>query len=212
MPLRLLVREDRRAGPAAGTGDCWSPTPSPPQSAKDSDARKILGPDGRIHSRWSDGLDEAVATPRPPLARAESHGVFFRDGRRDVWTSSAPSNGRPAVSIGVPVAEDFLTALQGAEGGRQCRYNPRLPLDLQVEGPASDDQQINYGIQRALVGGFAREMTTGESALEGAEASLLFERGPACGASGPIRRFAEAADRRSGARHCQPSARGAHGA
>ena len=69
--------------------------------------------------------------------------------------------------------EDFLTALQGAEGGRQCRYNPRLPLNLQTQGPASDDQQVNYGIQRALVEEFAREMTTGESALESAQASLL---------------------------------------
>ena len=178
-PLRLLVRPRLvRPGRPLGGGDHSAEPFAAITDAfqipwvRDSEARNILGVDGQVISRWSEGLADAV----------DHHGRIFLARRALEFFSgiNAKTYGtireRAAASLGVSgeiLPKEVHAALRGAGEGRRCRYNPVLPLDLQVTEAPTPLQRANFSLQRAIVETFAHEAVVGLSALGDAQEELL---------------------------------------
>lgn len=179
-PLRLLVqdRTRRREKSSAANGEkiLTITDAFPARLFPDNDSRKIVDAEGRVISRWSDGLDDAVDHHgRVWLARcaleffAQCEGESFRKIRERA-AIGLPAETREALP------ESLSAALRGSERARQCRYNPNLPLPLQLGRTAANDERANYAAQRAIIDTFAELATAGDSELAKAQAVLLDSR------------------------------------
>ena len=178
-PIRLLVRpssepEKSSDKSASAPEQCFTITDAfQPRLLRDNEARKITGPTGELLSRWTDALDEAVVHHGQLWLAARALGFFavISPELYERIRSQASADLRPESAGLLP--KDFLTALRGEEGGSRRRYNPSLPLGLQIDGAATNAQRANYSIQRALVEAFAARTDAGASALADAESELL---------------------------------------
>lgn len=179
-PIRLLVRpaaaarqSDEDSAPPA---DCLATITDAfqPRILRDNEARKINDAQGNLVSRWTDSLDEAVT----------HHGQLWVAGRTlDFFSNINPTvydriRAQAAANLPADVAEllptSFLNALRGGEDeGRRRRYNPALPLELQLDQAPSKPQRANYAVQRALLDELAAQLDGGPSALAEAEGELL---------------------------------------
>lgn len=176
-PLQLLVREKKSPpSPDGETADARRLLITDVFSCrpiKDNDARKILDSTGQLVSRWSDGLEDAV-DHHGRLSLARSAIDYFTDLNP---TTFAEVRARATAALPDSPAADLprnlLGALQGGEGAHTRRYNPSVPLRLQLKGEAHESQRVNYAVQRALIEDFADRMTAGVSALAFAQSALL---------------------------------------
>lgn len=179
-PVRLLVQDRTRrrekGGAASGEKILTITDAFPARLFPDNDSRKIVDAEGRVVSRWSDGLDEAVDHHgRVWLARraleffAQCEGESFREIRERA-AIGLPAETREALP------ESLSAALRGSERARHCRYNPNLPLPLQLGRAASNDERANYAAQRALMDAFAESVSTDNSELSNAQNALLESR------------------------------------
>jgi hypothetical protein len=178
-PIRLLVR------PSSASEDNTDLSNSPadrfftitdafqPRLLKDNDARKIIDSGGALLSRWTDALDEAVVHHGQLCLVSRALGFFARmDSKAFEEIHSQASADLPPESAKL-LPKNILASLRGEEGGARYRYNPTLPLSLQIKGAATPAQRANYSIQRALIEAFARQVDVGPSALGDAQNELL---------------------------------------
>ncbi len=143
----------------------------------DAEARKILDAEGRVISRWSDALEDAV-DHHGRIWLAQRALDFFAMIDAAIFAEirdCATANLSPQAKAALP--DTFESMLGGPESARHCRYNPNLPLRLQLAGPPDKSQQANYSLQRAVIDALAVRMTAHGSALADAQAALQESRG-----------------------------------
>ncbi len=164
-PVRLLVFDrsrQREKDGAASTNKILTITDAfQTRLMPDNDSRKILDSEGRVISRWSDGLEEAV-DHYGRIWLAQRALDFFAE------TNTAGSERGNATS-----PNSFFAMLEGRESVRKCRYNPNLPLRLQLGREPTTDESVNYSAQRAIIDLFAQHVGSDDSELAKAQGTLL---------------------------------------
>lgn len=176
-PVQLLVRlrpahkgqggENSRGGIEATITDAFQRP-----AVRETEARNILGDDGKVISRWTESLGDAVDHHgRIYLARraVEFFARMDAEAYGKIRSRAAGSRGEAASAL----PNDFAAALSGQEQGLRRRYNPILPFELQMDGVATPARRANFAIQRAIIEGFADEAAGGTSCLVKAQEELL---------------------------------------
>lgn len=179
-PVRLLVQDRARGrerkGAATREGILTITDAFPTRLFPDNDSRKIVDAEGRVVSRWSDGLDEAVDHyGRIWLARRVLEFFVQREAEDFREIRDRAAMGLPAESIAA-LPESFFALLRGSEPARQRRYNPNLSLPLQLDRAATNEERANYAAQRAIIDVFAELVSTDYSELAKAQNALLESR------------------------------------